>query len=77
MSEPTPATPSGAVPPDARHWSRTPWRTTSTRPIYDNPWISVHEDQVELPDGRTTIYGVVECAECVGILPLLDRERRA
>lgn len=74
MSEPIPATPSGAVPPDARQWSRAPWRTTSTRPIYDNPWISVREDQVELPDGRTTIYGVVECAECVGILPLLDRD---
>ncbi len=73
MSEPIPATP-GAVPPDARQWPRTPWRTPSTRPIYDNPWISVREDQVELPDGRTTIYGVVECAECVGILPLLDRD---
>ena len=27
---------------------------------------------VELPDGRSTLYGVVECSECVGILPFLD-----
>ncbi len=49
-----------------------PWKRKSTRPIYRNPWISLREDLVELPDGRTTIYGVVTCSECVGILPLLD-----
>ena len=49
-----------------------PWRRTSTRPVYDNAWISVREDTVELPDGRTTLYGVVQCSECVGILPFLD-----
>ncbi len=25
-----------------------------------------------MPDGATTIYGVVECAGCVGVLPFLD-----
>jgi 8-oxo-dGTP pyrophosphatase MutT (NUDIX family) len=63
MSEPT------VTPP-----SRIPWRRTSTRPVYDNPWISVREDTVELPDGRATLYGVVECSECVGILPFVDRD---
>jgi ADP-ribose pyrophosphatase len=29
---------------------------------------------VELPDGRSTLYGVVECSECVGVLPFLDRD---
>ena len=52
--------------------SREPWRTRSTRPVYENPWIRVREDVALLPDGRTTIYGVVECAECVGILPFVD-----
>lgn len=66
MSEPT-APRSGTSP-----WSRTPWRMTSTRPVYANPWISVREDVVELPDGRSTIYGVVQCGGCVGILPFLD-----
>ena len=68
MSEPT-GTPSA---PGA--WSRMPWRQTSTRPVYDNAWISVREDLVELPDGRTTVYGVVQCNEAVGILPFLDRD---
>ena len=27
---------------------------------------------MELPNGRTTIYGVVSCGECVGVLPFLD-----
>jgi ADP-ribose pyrophosphatase len=52
--------------------SREPWRTRSTRPVYENRWIRVREDVALLPDGSTTIYGVVECAECVGILPFVD-----
>jgi len=52
--------------------SETPWRTLSTKPIYTNRWLSLREDLVELPDGRTTIYGVVSCGQCVGILPFLD-----
>ena len=51
-----------------------PWEQKSTRQIYRNSWISVREDLVELPDGRTTIYGVVTCSECVGILPFLDSD---
>jgi len=52
--------------------SETPWKTLSTRPIYSNRWLALREDLVELPDGRTTIYGVVSCGECVGVLPFLD-----
>ena len=52
--------------------SETPWRTLSTKPIYRNRWLSLREDLVEMPDGRTTIYGVVSCGECVGILPFLN-----
>jgi ADP-ribose pyrophosphatase len=49
-----------------------PWGRRSTRQIYQNKWIALREDIVELPDGRTTIYGVVTCSECVGVLPFLD-----
>jgi ADP-ribose pyrophosphatase len=49
-----------------------PWEQQSSRQIYQNRWISVREDIVALPDGRTTIYGVVTCSECVGVLPFLD-----
>lgn len=54
--------------------SEIPWRTLSTKPVYQNRWLSPREDLVEMPDGRTTIYGVVSCGECVGILPFLDPE---
>jgi ADP-ribose pyrophosphatase len=49
-----------------------PWEMRSTRQVYQNKWISLREDIVELPDGRTTVYGVVTCSECVGVLPFLD-----
>lgn len=49
--------------------SETSWKTVSTKPIYQNRWLSLREDLVELPNGRTTIYGVVTCGECVGVLP--------
>ena len=54
--------------------SETPWTTLSTKPIYNNKWLSLREDVAELPDGRTTIYGVVTCGPCVGILPFFDSE---
>jgi ADP-ribose pyrophosphatase len=55
-----------------RALARAPWRTLSTRDVYTNPWIRVREDVAELPDGRTTLYGVVHCAPAIGVLPFLD-----
>jgi hypothetical protein len=57
-----------------RQLARVPWRRLSTREVYENRWIRVREDQVALPDGQTTIYGVVECAGCVGVLPFVDAD---
>lgn len=51
-----------------------PWRTLSSRSIYENKWMRLREDIAELPDQRTTIYGVVTTNLCVGILPFLDRD---
>jgi ADP-ribose pyrophosphatase len=48
------------------------WKCLSQKTVYENPWITVYEDQVQLPKGRTTIYGVVEASDFVGIVPLLD-----
>ncbi len=53
-------------------YSETPWTTLSSTPVYRNRWIAVREDRVGLPDGRTTIYGVVTGAPAVGVLPFLD-----
>jgi len=49
-----------------------PWKTLSSRPVYQNPWTRIREDIAEMPNGRTTIYGVVECGHCVGVLPFVD-----
>ena len=49
-----------------------PWKTRSSRPIYKNPWIDVREDVAEMPDGRTTIYGVVTFGDCGGVVPFVD-----
>jgi ADP-ribose pyrophosphatase len=57
---------------DRARLARRAWRTLSSRPVYANSWISVREDHAELPDGRTTIYGVVETKPAVGVLPFLD-----
>jgi ADP-ribose pyrophosphatase len=35
----------------------------------------VREDVAEMPNGKTTLYGVIECREGVGILPFLDDDR--
>src|SRR5439155_17609791 len=49
-----------------------PWKTLSSREVYRNPWIRVREDLAEMPNGRTTIYGVCELGQCVGVLPFVD-----
>ncbi len=58
---------------DGASLARVPWQRIGSRPIYANPWMSVREDRVRLPDGRETIYGVVDCGRCVGVLPFVDR----
>jgi ADP-ribose pyrophosphatase len=50
------------------------WKTQSSRQIYENPWMKLREDIAEMPNGKTTMYGVIECAECVGVLPFIDAD---
>jgi 8-oxo-dGTP pyrophosphatase MutT (NUDIX family) len=51
--------------------TRNPWRTVSSRQVYENPWISVREDQVVRPDGEPGIYGVVHYKNvAVGVLAI-------
>jgi ADP-ribose pyrophosphatase len=49
-----------------------PWKTVSSRSIYTNKWLRLREDLAELPNGHTTIYGVVSTGACVGVLPFVD-----
>ena len=54
-----------------------PWKTLSTREVYRNPWMRLREDLAEMPNGRTTIYGVAEFGACVGVLPFVDDDHVA
>lgn len=46
-----------------------PWQTLSSREVYENPWISLREDDVVRPDGVEGIYGVVHFKNvAIGIL---------
>lgn len=58
--------------PKSKSLVEIPWKTLSSREIYRNKWLQLREDQVELPDGRKSIYGVVTCGNCVGVLPFID-----
>ncbi|MEN3040505.1 MAG: NUDIX hydrolase [Bacteroidia bacterium] len=48
-----------------------PWRTLSSRLVYDNPWITLREDQVVNPSGQLGIYGVVHYKHlALGVIPV-------
>lgn len=49
---------------------RGPWTCLSSEVKYENPWISVREDQVIRPDGNEGIYGVVSAKAAIGVLPV-------
>jgi ADP-ribose pyrophosphatase len=50
------------------------WTTVSSREIYQNKWMRLREDVAQMPDGRTTIYGVCSFGRCVGVLPFVDKD---
>lgn len=53
---------------------KNPWKTTSSRTVYQNNWISVREDEVIRPDGNPGIYGVIYIRPSVGVLALNERD---
>ena len=56
-----------------QHPEENPWKITSEKNIYDNPWINVTEYQVINPSGNPGIYGKVHFKNiAIGILPLDD-----
>jgi ADP-ribose pyrophosphatase len=48
------------------------WKTQSSREIYQNKWLHLREDIAEMPNGKTTLYGVCTMGQCVGVLPFID-----
>lgn len=52
-----------------------PWKITTEKVIYDNPWIGITEYQVINPSGKPGIYGKVHYKNiAIGIIPL-DEDR--
>ncbi|MBI2309624.1 NUDIX hydrolase [Candidatus Collierbacteria bacterium] len=49
-----------------------PWKTISSKRVYENPWLTVRQDEVVRPDGKPGIYGVVEGRHFVEIIPKID-----
>ena len=48
-----------------------PWKTISTKVVYDNNWIKVTHRDVINPSGNSGIYGVVEFKNlAIGIVPI-------
>lgn len=48
--------------------SSTPWKTISSKIVYQNPWIKIHEDKVIRPDGKEGLYAFLSKAAAVFIL---------
>lgn len=52
-----------------------PIKTVSSKIVYENPWIKIHEDQTILPSGKPGIYGYMESRDSVVTLILDDQLR--
>lgn len=46
---------------------------TSSRVVYENPWMTVREDTIRRPDGTPGVYGVVEKPDFALVLPRWER----
>ena len=56
-----------------QHPEENPWKVTSEKEIYNNPWIGLTEFQVINPAGNPGIYGKVHFKNiAIGVLPLDD-----
>ncbi len=50
-----------------------PFKLKTTKVVYENPWMKVHEDAVVRPGGKDGIFGVVDMRDGVTVIAL-DKE---
>ncbi len=50
-----------------------PWKLLSTKVVYENPWIKIHEDSVIRPDGKEGMYSYLESRDSV-IVAVLNED---
>lgn len=53
--------------------SDNPWKTLSTKVVYKNPWISIHEDAVIMPSGKKGTYAYLESNDSVMVTVINDK----
>ncbi len=54
--------------------SDNPWKVTSSKVVYKNPWMSIREDTVVTPTGKNGIYGLLESSDSVMIAVLNEKD---
>ncbi len=50
------------------------WKTLDSKVVYDNPWITVYEDQVINPNGGQNLYGKVSFKNVAAAIIPLDKD---
>jgi 8-oxo-dGTP pyrophosphatase MutT (NUDIX family) len=56
--------------------SESPWRRRSRSLVYENPWVSVLHDEVDRPDGRPGVYGVIHFRNHAVAIVAIDKRDR-
>lgn len=51
-----------------------PFKTQSSKVVYENPWIRIHEDAIVRPDGSEGIYGYLESKDSVQIVAVNESQ---
>lgn len=51
-----------------------PFKTLSSKIVYENPWIKIREDKIIRSDGSEGIYGLMESKDSVMIVVLNDQD---
>lgn len=70
MLNPTPPPDEPVTEPPRVPEQRGGWTVRGSEVLYQNPWLTVREDQVVQPDGRLGTFGVVELGRAVAVLPV-------
>ena len=52
--------------------SNNPWKTLSSKYMYENPWLKVRHDEVIQPSNKPGIYGVIEGRNFAVAIPKIE-----
>ena len=50
------------------------WQRLSSKIVYQNQYMNIHEDEIITPDGRSGIYGWIECPPAVFIVAINEKK---